>query len=124
MDQSKHEKQPVQMKFFHPLTKTAQNKSAPKTNNGTGKHVCDECGRGFRVPSLLKTHVDAVHLKLKPYKCEDCDFVVSDPSVLRRHVTRVHYHVIHQCNFCNYNSGYKHDVTRHTRKKHQNAGKL
>ena len=124
MDQNKHENHREQMAFFHPLTKAANNKSATKTNNGKGKHVCDECGRRFRVPSFLKTHVDAVHLKLKPYKCEDCDFVVSDPSVLRRHVTRVHYHVIHQCNFCNYSSGYSNNITRHTKAKHQNAGKL
>ena len=119
MDQNKPKKDSDQMVSFHPLMKKAQKKSGTKSTYGAGKHVCDECGKGFRVPSHLQIHVDAVHLKLKPYKCEDCDFAAADPSYLRGHVRNVHYKIRHQCDFCDYSSGFKHDVTRHTKRKHK-----
>lgn len=35
-----------------------------------------QCSRGFRAPYKLREHVDAVHLKKKPFKCGigDCEW--------------------------------------------------
>ena len=123
MDQNKDKKKSDQMVSFHPLKNMVQEKNAKKSNYGTGKHVCDECGKGFRVPSKLQVHVDGVHLKLKPYKCEECDFVTANPSDLRSHIRNIHDKIRHQCYFCDYSSGFKYDVTKHSKRKQTVANK-
>ena len=44
---------------------------------------CDSCGKYFPKKSMLKNHIDSVHLKLKPYKCEDCDKTFSLKRILK-----------------------------------------
>ena len=46
--------------------------------------MCDQCTRKFRAQMKLREHVDAVHLKKKPFKCGvgDCDWITGKVDVL------------------------------------------
>ena len=48
------------------------------------KYMCDQCTRKFRAQMKLREHVDAVHLKKKPFKCGvgDCDWITGKVDVL------------------------------------------
>ena len=35
-------------------------------------YECDDCGASFIMKSDLQMHINAVHLKLKPYECDLC----------------------------------------------------
>ena len=90
MDQNKYEKQLEDMGSFHSLTNMVQEKSTKKSNHHTRKQVCDDCGKSCRDKTDLKRHVNGVHLNIR-----------------------------HQCVFCDYSSGYKHIVKKHTKRMHK-----
>ena len=54
--------------------------------------MCDQCSRRFRFPWKLREHVDAVHLKKKPYKCrvEECDWVTGFATNVGVHMRKIH----------------------------------
>ena len=56
------------------------------------KHLCDKCSRGFRTPFKLKEHVDAVHLRLKPFGCGvgNCEWVTGFLANVGVHRRKVH----------------------------------
>ena len=52
----------------------------------------------------LNCHVNAVHLKLKPFKCEKCSSEFSQKSSLKLHFREYHGEnagKIHKCELCN-----------------------
>ena len=88
---------------MYSIVKMTQEKNVTKTNADTGKHVCDECGKSLSDNCALKLHVNAVHLKLKPFKCEHCDTFFTTISNLNRHVLRKHEEIrypSYPCHFC------------------------
>ena len=56
------------------------------------KHMCHQCIRSFRTPFKLREHVDAVHLKMKPFKCGvgDCEWVTGFLANVGVHRRKVH----------------------------------
>ena len=55
--------------------------------------VCQYCGKVFNAAngtSQVWRHINAVHLKLKPYKCLYCDRSFSVASSRRGHMIRSH----------------------------------
>ena len=54
--------------------------------------MCDQCSSKFRHPYLLREHVDAVHLKKKPFKCGvgDCNWVTGYHASVGVHKRKVH----------------------------------
>ena len=55
--------------------------------------VCQYCGKVFNAAngtSQVWRHINAVHLKLKPYKCLYCDRAFSVASSRRGHMIRSH----------------------------------
>ena len=54
------------------------------------KFNCNDCGGSFRDKGHLKRHINAVHLKLKPYECDQCKIAFAQKYDLQRHVDLVH----------------------------------
>ena len=54
------------------------------------KHICDHCAHAFSNLWKLKEHVDAVHLKLRPFKCDMCDWSTGYQNNLQVHEKKVH----------------------------------
>lgn len=74
----------------------------------------EACTTTFETKSALKQHVDAVHLKLKPYKCNQCECAFSQKSNLTSHINDVHLGLKpYKCNQCEYVFSHKRDLTRH-----------
>ena len=55
------------------------------------KLFCNDCGASFIYKSELQRHINAIHLKLKPYECGLCEM-----SFARKGDLNVHVKVIHQ----------------------------
>ena len=49
-------------------------------------YKCDECGKAFRVKSILLSH-QIVHTGEKPYKCDECGKAFRLKSFLLSHQT-------------------------------------
>ena len=65
---------------------------------------CKECVYQSKNETHVKNHVNAVHLKLKPFKCEKCPSVFSQKSSVKNHFKEYHGEnagKIHQCDVCN-----------------------
>ena len=56
------------------------------------KFMCDHCSHKFRCPAKMREHVDAVHLKMKPYKCGigDCTWTTGYRANIGVHRRKVH----------------------------------
>ena len=48
-------------------------------------HVCSLCGADYEKKLDLQKHINAVHLKLKPFKCDVCGFEFGWRTDMARH---------------------------------------
>ena len=87
-------------------------------NAGSGKHTCIICDKKFQQPSKLESHINGVHLNLKPHKCKKCTKAYSHPSNLLAHVKADHDKIRHSCDFCHYKGRNKGAVLRHIKRNH------
>ena len=51
---------------------------------------CAICKRKFSTNTVLKRHVNSVHLKLKPHKCSDCSYSSYFKSNVKNHAENMH----------------------------------
>jgi hypothetical protein len=71
------------------LRRLEENKTI-ETTKKKKTHPCLFCLTVFQTNTSLKTHVTAVHVKLKPFLCQFCPTAFGDNSKLYRHVREVH----------------------------------
>merc|ERR1719186_814504 len=67
--------------------------------NGTRKHICRECGKGFTERRGLTRH-GVVHTKMRPFGCNQCNKSYSSVSNLAQHRRNVHEGVKYKCQEC------------------------
>ena len=51
---------------------------------------CKECPKQFAFQKELKSHIQSVHLNLKPYGCENCIYKASGSFNLNLHRRKMH----------------------------------
>ena len=86
------------------------------------QYNCKQCDYKTISINHLKCHVNAVHLKLRPFKCEKCPSEFSQKSSLRKHFRNYHGEnagKIHQCKECHKVLSTPDKVRRHHREVHE-----
>ena len=81
------EKKKKSKKISHKKVKGSSMKKHPKQFN------CDICGAliiGKEAKRNLQNHINAIHLKIKPFECEYCKKSFSVKGNMKTHVKRVH----------------------------------
>ena len=59
-------------------------------DNKTKANQCNHCKSFYKNRSVLKRHVNEVHLKIKPYFCKSCKYSCSRKGDMEKHVNAVH----------------------------------
>ena len=54
------------------------------------RHGCEYCKSTFCTKTVLRNHINSVHLKIKPYKCENCEKYFAKKYQLTRHDKALH----------------------------------
>ena len=83
------------------------------------KYPCEICQQTFTKKSSVKTHIDTVHLKLKPHKCEDCGKSFLQASHLNFH-SDIHNNIRFRCTFCKKDFSRRHVLNEHIKKHTEN----
>jgi DNA-directed RNA polymerase subunit RPC12/RpoP len=88
--------------------------------SGERKHVCKECGKGFKTKQLLSQHIPS-HTKVKAFKCEveGCSKTYTACGSLFHHKKSAHEGVYYECLECGKRFGAKFAMTRHYKMVHE-----
>ena len=79
---------------------------------------CDQCGYTTSYKQHLKTHVDMVHLKLRPFECSYCNSKFGTKSDQKRHIKNVHEKA-YVCQQCNRNCSSQNNLNNHMKDFHE-----
>ena len=83
--------------------------------------TCKTCGIIFGSNQKLKSHVNIVHEKIKPYKCNLCPGMYNQISEREAHIRRIHgeQNVIYKCKECDHSYKSRKPLTKHIREVHK-----
>ncbi|XP_047737520.1 zinc finger protein 723-like [Hyalella azteca] len=82
-------------------------------------YKCSKCDYASSQVSHLRTHLNTVHAKLKPFKCDECDSYFSQKGDLKTHISRVHLKDRpHSCPHCSYSLWSKAGLATHVASVH------
>jgi len=69
--------------------------------SGGHGHMCDKCGKVFKLKHQLAHHVSTVHLGARPHACPHCPKSFAHPTSLLDHVSATHESTPrHECSGC------------------------
>ena len=74
------------------------NRIEGQKDNFDDRLVCNICSKVFKSKQNVKSHIDEVHLKIKPYPCPECNRHFAKNSHLKRHLI---YHQKHSMKILN-----------------------
>ena len=74
---------------------------------------CNYCSFATVTASVMKRHVDAIHLRLKPHKCEHCTYASPHRVTLKRHTRVKHASKPYPCRNCASAFEDKSDLIKH-----------
>ncbi|XP_063370290.1 zinc finger protein 250-like [Cydia amplana] len=87
-------------------------------------HVCQDCGKAFKSPSLLKIH-SVKHSPNKDYYCVECDKSFKSATILKHHLKTASVHVNYvdlplSCEHCGKRFAIRRDLVQHINRVHLN----
>ena len=85
------------------------------------KYKCtyDECGFKSNQKDKLTRHINAVHLKIKPFECTECESKFSTPAELKGHINRHHLKLRpYECTECDSKYPVKNELKDHINRHH------
>ena len=89
-----------------------------RSHSSSGMKTCLECGKEYKEARELKNHINAVHLGQKNFPCDICGKVFSRDNVLRTH-KKIHFGIKQfNCLYCNSAYGEKRNLMNHIAKNH------
>ena len=80
---------------------------------------CPICGKEFRGSGYLKTHIDAIHNKIRKWKCEHCPLDFAHKQGFIDHVESIHKGLKWQCMYCEKSYPQRQALKRHKYTKHE-----
>ena len=81
---------------------------------------CSFCPKSLNSNTMLKEHINGVHLNLRPYKCDSCEFATAYSTTLREHKKVAHGNQRYDCPHCNHSARYKGNLDKHINNVHKN----
>ncbi|XP_053980696.1 zinc finger protein 84-like [Hylaeus volcanicus] len=75
---------------------------------------CDMCGKIYANSKCLKSHIQAVHSKLRPYVCNVCGHSSARKAMLQMHLRQHTGDKPFSCELCEYKTGDHNTLRRHT----------
>lgn len=104
-----------------PVPCTVHGDAGSRAGQHAERIMCDICERSFGREYDLKKHVEAVHLRLRPYECKTCGKRFGHKGTFNKHVRAVHLKLRpHRCPWpgCTLLFAEKSNVDKHVRAKH------
>ncbi|XP_067636571.1 zinc finger protein 660-like [Eurosta solidaginis] len=83
------------------------------------QHSCEFCDKTFEGPFMLKSHIQSVHTKARPYRCPKCDKSYTTPSGLKEHRYRSRNDKVYKCPYCPLKFCFSSDVVKHKKNVHK-----
>ncbi|CAD1473552.1 unnamed protein product [Heterotrigona itama] len=74
---------------------------------------CDMCGKTYANSKCLKSHIQAVHSKLRPYVCNVCGHSSARKAMLQMHLRQHTGDKPFSCELCEYKTGDHNTLRRH-----------
>ena len=87
--------------------------------NDAKKYSCDQCDYESIDKRHLKTHVDSIHLGLRPFKCDTCESTFTQKPHLNTHKKTVHSKNEYQCRNCDERFNNDHSRISHEKRIHK-----
>ena len=94
------------------------------TKKYENKFNCNDCGVSCINKSQLQIHVNAVHLKVKPYECDLCEMSFALKSYLKGHIKAIHQKIRpFECDQCKKTFALKQSLNLHIQSNCKNLKK-
>ena len=92
-----------------------ENYSNPeRPQEGSQNKKCSICDKIFSTAKAVKTHIEMVHDKIKPFLCTICGYKCYNQQTLEIHISAVHEgKKPHVCSHCGKSFGLKESLKRH-----------
>ena len=94
----------------------SQTYSENKDTNGKESYACEMCDFVSKEKEVIVNHKQNMHEK--KFSCNKCKFSTNEVEKLRSHKNSEHPPVIHQCEFCDFDTIHENQLKKHTRINH------
>ena len=88
-----------------------------------GHYYCKQCPQLSYHKSVLVSHIDIVHKKIKKHICKECGHKAAQKSALEEHIESVHIRdKKYPCELCPYKATCKKNLRKHMLARHEKIG--
>ena len=81
--------------------------------NEAKRYQCEQCRYATSDKRHLKTHIDSMHLGLRPFSCDTCQATFTQKAHLNTHIKSVHNKAQFSCRHCELKFNYTKARERH-----------